>query len=98
MLVEDALGVVSNLQLEVLPDGYSVRGVCSFRATQSAGSLGVANETRLQVHRTGAAPFKTANTLLRNSQVPSRNSVRTGYSCSCTTPPYGGSERVVAFG
>jgi hypothetical protein len=33
MLVEIALGVVSNLQLEVLPDVHSVRVVCSFRAT-----------------------------------------------------------------
>ncbi|OAG06894.1 uncharacterized protein CC84DRAFT_630390 [Paraphaeosphaeria sporulosa] len=82
MLVESALGVVSNVQLRVLPDVYLVCAVCSFRITQSTGSLGVANLTRLQVHRAGAAPFKTANNLLRNSQMSSKNSVRTGHSCS----------------
>lgn len=82
MLAEDALGVVSKFQLGVLPDVYLVCAVCSFRATQSAGSLGVANLTRLQVHLAGAMPFKTPINSLRKLRMSSRNSVRTCQVCS----------------
>ena len=67
MLTNFGLGAVSSLQLEALPDDYLVCAVCSFRERQRAGSLGVAKLIKGQVHRTGVAPFKRGNRILRSS-------------------------------